>query len=94
LPDFLNLIGLSTRLVKLEDENTCYFQAMATMAHKSITTQEWILVTDHDQKACLLWEAFESRMGMSEFNDIPYNLEEFNETEINSVCHASLIVMP
>jgi hypothetical protein len=46
-------------------------------------------------------------MGMSEFNDIPYNLafflqsqqldflaEEFNETKINYVCHASLIVMP
>jgi len=33
------------------------------------------LVTDHEQKANILWEAFKNRMGVSKFIGISYNPE-------------------
>lgn len=76
---------------------------MATLAHNtnsisSITTQDGILVIDHEQKASLLWDAFKNRMVLSQFSGISYNLgfflqnhqldflaDDFNEAKIDSV---------
>lgn len=76
---------------------------MATISHKknfiaSLTTTDGILVTDHNQKAQLLWESFKNRMGISNFSGITYvlssiltanNLDhldaDFSLEEINSI---------
>lgn len=67
------------RWVKFGDENISFFQALATHGHKknfivSLTTPEGFLITDHEQKAGLLFEAYKNRLGVCEFLGIPYNL--------------------
>ena len=54
---------------------------IATISHKrnfivSLTNADGVAVTDHDQKANLLWAAFKHRLGNSEFTNInmAYNL--------------------
>jgi hypothetical protein len=42
----------------------------------SITDGEGNHITDHEQKANLLWTAFKERMGISDFNGISYNLAD------------------
>jgi hypothetical protein len=89
--------------VKLGDENTQLFQSMATICHKknfivSFYNSDGSIVTNHDQKAALLWIAFKGRLGVSEFTSIAYNLatlllahdlegldEDFSENEIETV---------
>lgn len=68
------------RWVNLGDENTSYFQAMATNNHRknfitSLTVTRGDVVTDHDLKASVLWEAYKNRLGLSDFSGISYNLE-------------------
>jgi hypothetical protein len=63
----------------LGDENTSYFQAMATNNHRknfmtSLTITRGDVVTDHDLKANVLWEAYKNRLGF-DFSGISYNLE-------------------
>jgi len=58
------------RWVNLGDENTSYFQAMATNNHRknfmtSLTITRGDVVTDHDLKACVLWEAYKNRLGLT-----------------------------
>jgi hypothetical protein len=89
--------------VKLGDENTQLFQSMATICHKknfivSFYNSDGSIVTNHDQKAALLWTAFKGRLGVLEFTSIAYNLatllsahdlegldEDFSENEIETV---------
>lgn len=52
---------------------------MATISHKrnfivSVTNSEGSIVTDHDQKANLLWSSFKQRLGVSEFSSMVFNL--------------------
>lgn len=52
---------------------------MATHNHTkthigSLTTSDNLLVTDHEQKAILLWNAFKERLGISEFVGVSYDL--------------------
>jgi hypothetical protein len=59
----------TVRWVTLGDENTSFFQAMATHNNirkhiGSLTTSKNILVTGHEQKAALLWNAFKNRLGL------------------------------
>lgn len=63
------------RWVKLGDKNTEFFHSIATISHKknfivSLTNQERNQITDHDQKANLLWTAFKERMEKSDFTRI------------------------
>lgn len=69
----------NVRWVKLGDENTSFLPSYASISHKknniaSLNIPGDILVTDHDQKAGILWETFKNRMGISEFNGIYYDL--------------------
>lgn len=91
------------RWVTLGDENSSFFHTMATISHKrnlivSLTTPSGNLISDHEQKAAILWEAYKERLGTSEFNSIEYefnsiltshNLEmldvAFSEEEIQAV---------
>jgi hypothetical protein len=76
---------------------------MATICHKknfivSFYNSDGSIVTNHDQKAALLWTAFKGRLGVLEFTSIAYNLatllsahdlegldEDFSENEIETV---------
>jgi hypothetical protein len=91
------------RWVKLGDKNTEFFHSIATISHKknfivSLTNQERNQITDHDQKANLLWTAFKERMEKSDFTRIAFNLSsmltehdldcidsDFNPDEIDMV---------
>ena len=71
----------TVRWVKLGDENTNFFHTMATISHKrnfivSLTKPDGSVVTDHDQKANLLWASYKERLGISEFSNISYNLSD------------------
>jgi hypothetical protein len=51
------------RWIKLGDENTEFFHSIATIAHKrnfivSLINQDGDIITDHDQKASMLWNAY------------------------------------
>lgn len=74
------------RWINLGDKNTQFFHSMATITHKrnhiiSLTDSNGNAVTDHEQKANLLWTAFRERMGVSEYNGIAYNLAELLTTQ-------------
>lgn len=69
----------SLRWIKLGDENTEFFHTIATISHKrnfivSLLSQEGSTITDHDQKANMLWIAFKDRMGVNDFRGISYDL--------------------
>lgn len=71
----------TVRWLKLGDENTSFFHTMATISHKrnfivSLNKPDGSAVTDHDQKANLLWPAYKDRLGISEFIGISYNLNQ------------------
>ena len=89
--------------VTLGDENSSFFQAMANQNNckkfiGSLTIDEDILVTNHEQNDAILWNAFKDRMGRSDFHSIHYDLtsllhnenlfsliEAFSLDEVNSV---------
>jgi len=76
---------------------------MATIAHKrnfifSLTKHDGTVVTEHEQKANLLWESYKQRLGICEFSNIHYDLStlltehnldhldiEFSQTKIEAV---------
>lgn len=69
----------SVRWVMLGDENTSFFQAMASISHRrnkiaSLSISDDTLVTSHEHKVGILWEAFKNRLGVSEFQGISYDL--------------------
>lgn len=76
----------TVRWVKFGDENSSFFQALATHCHKknfivSLSTPEGFLITGHEQKAGLLLEAFRGRLGVSDFAGISYNLLELIQSQ-------------
>lgn len=69
------------RWVKLGDENTHFFHTMATIAHKrnfivALSDSDGNSITDHEQKANLLWSTFKQRTRVSDFSGISYNLND------------------
>jgi hypothetical protein len=91
------------RWVTLGDENSSFFHTTTTLSHKKnfIVTRrnaEGIAISEHDQKANLLWNSFKQRLGYSEFTNIAYNLNsilvehnlnhldaDFNQQEIDAI---------
>jgi hypothetical protein len=71
----------TVRWLKLGDENTSFFHTIATISHKrnfivSLNKPDGSVVTDHDQKANLLWIAYKDILGISEFTGISYDLNQ------------------
>jgi len=67
--------------VKLGDENTNFFHATATIQLKrkvitSLTNSEGEELFSHEAKANLIWESFKERLGVSEFSEIYFNLDD------------------
>jgi hypothetical protein len=65
----------SIRWAKFGDENSKFFQLIATIAHRrnyisQLCSSDGFMVTDHDLKAGLLWSAFKERLGVTEFSTI------------------------
>lgn len=55
------------------------FSHIATISHKrrfivSLSDPGGNIVTDHDQKANLLWSSFKQRLGVSDFSSMAFNL--------------------
>ena len=93
----------TVRWIKLGDENTSFFQAMASISHRrnsiaSLSLPDDVIVTNHDQKAGILWEAFKNRLGVSVFTEVTYDLhsllqrhdlnflaDDFTEEDYNKV---------
>ena len=67
--------------MKFGDENTSLFQAMATYSLRrnfiaTLTQDDGTFLSEHDQKAGLLWLSYKDRLGVSEFYEILYELSE------------------
>lgn len=67
------------RSATLGDENTHFFHTMATISHKrnfivSLSNVAGEVITDHEQKANLLWSTYKQRLGISEYTGMVYNL--------------------
>jgi hypothetical protein len=63
---------------------------MATHNHTKthigcLTTSDNLLVTDHEQKAILLWNAFKERLGISEFVGVSYDLSSLQRQDLESL---------
>ena len=73
------------RWVTLGDENSS-FQAMASQSRLrkyigNLTTEDDILVSDYDQKATILWNAFTDRLGTNDFQGIHYDLPSLLQSQ-------------
>lgn len=69
----------TVRWVTLGDQNSSFFHTMATISHKkyfivSIRDTDGTYVSEHVQKANLLWNAYRERLGCSEHTSMAYNL--------------------
>ena len=67
--------------IKLGDENTKFFHAMATISYRRNAISQlmddngnWI--ADHDEKAALLFLAYKNRMGVSLHPQMLFDLEQ------------------
>jgi hypothetical protein len=63
----------------LVDENTKFFHSTATIRKnkngiRSLIDEQGLEKFGHDEKASMLWESFRSRLGVSEFNQMYFNL--------------------
>lgn len=82
----------TVRQVTMGDENTSFFHTMTTIAHKrnfivTLTKADGSTISDHDQKAHLIWAAFKERLGKSEFTDIVYDLSSIlTEIDLEHLC--------
>lgn len=62
------------------DENSRFFQAIASMSHRKnqigkLFLEDGSSVADHNLKAGLLYTAFKDRLGISEFPSVLYDLQ-------------------
>jgi hypothetical protein len=68
------------RWVKFGDENTKLFHSIATHKFRrnyitSLQSTDGFLVTDHDQKAAIIWTSFKERLGQSEDTTMFFELD-------------------
>jgi hypothetical protein len=76
------------RWVKFGDENTKLFHSIATHKFKrnyitSLQLTDGSLVTDHDQKAALLWTSFRDRLGQCEDTTMFFALDSLIQPELD-----------
>jgi hypothetical protein len=73
----------TVRWVQLGDEPTKFFHAAATERYwrnaiTALQDEEGRELTQHEEKAVVLWNTFKHRMGCSSSPDILFNLEELS----------------
>ena len=71
--------------VKLGDENTELFHSIATISHKrnfivSVSDNDGNQISNHDQKANLLWSSFKDKLGTSDFSSMSFDLGSILDT--------------
>lgn len=69
------------RWVRFGNENTKNFQAMATIKHRAnkisqLTLEDGTVISEHDLKFNALWVSFKKRLGINEYQDMLFNLQE------------------
>lgn len=69
------------RSVRLDDENTDFFHAMATQSFRknyitSILNDDGISYQNHDHKAAIIWNSYKDRLGKSINPTMLFNLDE------------------
>jgi hypothetical protein len=78
--------------IKLGDECTKFFHAMATISHRrnsipQLLNDEGALITDHARKADLIWSSFRGRMGITSNPTMAFDLTNLIEPceDLNSL---------
>ena len=69
------------RSVRLDDENTDFFHAIATQSYRKnyityIVGEDGITYHNHDHKAAIIWRSYKERLGSSIDPPMLFNLEE------------------
>src|SRR3954468_458743 len=69
------------RSVRLDDENTDFFHAMATQSFRknyitSILSEDGTYYQNHDHKAAIIWQSYKDRLGKSINPTMLFNLDE------------------
>ena len=69
------------RSVRLDDENTDFFHAMATQSFRknyitSILSEDGIYCQNHNHKAAIIWQSYKDRLGKSINPTMLFNLDE------------------
>ena len=69
------------RWAKLGDENTAFFHSMATVRYRQNNIAKFILpdgreITEHNEKAALLFSAYKDRLGKSREINFPLDLQQ------------------
>lgn len=74
------------------DASTKYFHAHATIKHRKnniACLQDGLenAITDHEEKAMILWKTFKDRLGRSEFKEMLFNLDHLltNHVPLNEL---------
>ena len=68
------------RWVQFGDENSKFFQSIASSTFRRnhiahLYLDDGSCISDHAQKAAILWTSFKARLGVSEVNDMHFNLD-------------------
>lgn len=69
------------RWIKEGDAGTKFFHAHATVRHRknaisSLVNDQGTVISDHTQKAELIWDSFKQRLGLNAFEGMQFNLNE------------------
>ena len=59
----------------------------------NIAISEDTIVTEHEQKARILWNAYKNRLGISDVQGISYNLSSLLQAQALNCLHEALVEM-
>lgn len=78
----------SVKWVTLGDTGTKFFHANATIKHRrniitKLVTDEGELYSTHADKELIIWQSFRQRLGLTEFNDMLFDLPSLIQEQTN-----------